>query len=195
MTPSTARPGAWRDRGRGAARAAPIVSACGPAAARRGSGERAWRTSPAAASPRTCPACCPKGAPRKSTGGRGRSRRYSSSCRRAVTIATDEMFRAFNMGIGLIVVCTQAERRARARDAGARRRTAAVPGSGRPGDREVRYVWRLKDKRSGNIMPPEEDVRPLFSRLAVLISGRGSNLQAIIDAIAGRPARRQRSRS
>jgi phosphoribosylglycinamide formyltransferase-1 len=34
-----------------------------------------------------------------------------------------------------------------------------------------------------NMMPPEKDSRPLFSRLAVLISGRGSNLQAIIDAI------------
>ena len=33
------------------------------------------------------------------------------------------------------------------------------------------------------MMPPEKDSRPLFSRLAVLISGRGSNLQAIIDAI------------
>ena len=33
------------------------------------------------------------------------------------------------------------------------------------------------------MMPSENDSRPLFSRLAVLISGRGSNLQAIIDAI------------
>ena len=31
--------------------------------------------------------------------------------------------------------------------------------------------------------PPEKDSRPLFPRLAVLISGRGSNLQSIIDAI------------
>jgi phosphoribosylglycinamide formyltransferase-1 len=30
--------------------------------------------------------------------------------------------------------------------------------------------------------PPEKDSRPLFPRLAVLISGRGSNLQSIIDA-------------
>ncbi|MEO8259216.1 MAG: phosphoribosylglycinamide formyltransferase [Acidobacteriota bacterium] len=37
------------------------------------------------------------------------------------------------------------------------------------------------------MMPPEKDSRPLFPRLAILISGRGSNLQAIIDAIgAGR---------
>ncbi len=31
-------------------------------------------------------------------------------------------------------------------------------------------------------MPTENDSRPLFPRLAVLISGRGSNLQSIIDA-------------
>ena len=31
--------------------------------------------------------------------------------------------------------------------------------------------------------PQEKDSRPLCPRLAVLISGRGSNLQSIIDAI------------
>ena len=35
-------------------------------------------------------------------------------------------------------------------------------------------------------MPSENDSRPLFRRLAVLISGRGSNLQSIIDAIASK---------
>lgn len=38
-----------------------------------------------------------------------------------------------------------------------------------------------------NAMPTEKDSRPLFPRnrrLAVLISGRGSNLQSIIDAVA-----------
>ena len=35
----------------------------------------------------------------------GPCRRCFGSCRRAATIAADEMFRAFNMGIGLIVVC------------------------------------------------------------------------------------------
>jgi len=32
-------------------------------------------------------------------------------------------------------------------------------------------------------MPPQNSTRPLFKRLGVLISGRGSNLQSIIDAI------------
>lgn len=35
-------------------------------------------------------------------------------------------------------------------------------------------------------MPEEKDSRPLVPRLAVLISGRGTNLQAIIDAVATR---------
>ena len=33
------------------------------------------------------------------------------------------------------------------------------------------------------MMPPEKESRLLLSRLAVLISGRGSNLQAIVDAV------------
>ena len=38
---------------------------------------------------------------------------------------------------------------------------------------------------NANTMPEEKDSRPLFSRrLGVLISGRGSNLQSIIDAIS-----------
>ena len=35
-----------------------------------------------------------------------------------------------------------------------------------------------------NKVPEENDSRPRFSRLGVLISGRGSNLQSIIDAIS-----------
>jgi phosphoribosylglycinamide formyltransferase-1 len=36
------------------------------------------------------------------------------------------------------------------------------------------------------VMPMKNDSRPPFPRLGVLISGRGSNLQSIIDAIAAR---------
>jgi phosphoribosylglycinamide formyltransferase-1 len=35
-----------------------------------------------------------------------------------------------------------------------------------------------------NPMPTEKSHKPLFPRIAVLISGRGSNLQSIIDAVA-----------
>ena len=96
------RAGARRDGRRRAAGAAPLVSAGRAAAARTPGWSRGWRTSPAAASPRTCRACCPKGARAEIDlrawtvpplfqllQERGGSRR-------------DEMFRAFNMGIGLI---------------------------------------------------------------------------------------------
>jgi len=41
-------------------------------------------------------------------------------------------------------------------------------------------------QRIANKVPEEKDSRLLFPRLAVLISGRGTNLQAIIDAVATR---------
>ena len=74
------RHGARQHRRRGAA--APHRSICAdPAAARSAVCQRAWRTSPAAASPRTCRACCPRAAPRRSICGRGEYRRCSSFCR------------------------------------------------------------------------------------------------------------------
>src|SRR2546426_432511 len=41
-------------------------------------------------------------------------------------------------------------------------------------------------RSDANKVPEENDSRPRFSRLGVLISGRGSNLQSIIDAISHR---------
>jgi formyltetrahydrofolate-dependent phosphoribosylglycinamide formyltransferase len=64
-------------------------------------------------------------------------------------IAREEMFRAFNMGVGLVIVCTS-------RDAERVLNTLMLGGE------------------------------PNAFRLGILISGRGSNLQAIIDAIAAR---------
>src|SRR5437016_3080475 len=40
-----------------------------------------------------------------------------------------------------------------------------------------------RSRPDANKMPGEKDSRPLSRRLGVLISGRGSNLQAIVDAI------------
>ena len=122
------------------------------------SGQRAWRTSPAAASPRTCRACCRTGAPREiDRARRGRCRRCSSCCSTRGGIADDEMFRAFNMGIGLIVVCAAADRERRDRRCSRRRgeRGAASIGRVVAGDRDVRYTV-------------------VNRRLGVLISGRGS---------------------
>jgi phosphoribosylformylglycinamidine cyclo-ligase len=56
-------------------------------------------------------------------------------------IADDEMFRAFNMGIGLVVVCAEAHRdEALRRLAEAGERGAAIIGRIAPGDRDVRYT-------------------------------------------------------
>ena len=56
-------------------------------------------------------------------------------------IADDEMFRAFNMGIGLIVICAEAHHdEALRRLAGAGERGAAIIGRIAPGDRDVRYI-------------------------------------------------------
>jgi phosphoribosylformylglycinamidine cyclo-ligase len=56
-------------------------------------------------------------------------------------LADDEMFRAFNMGIGLIVVCAEAHRdEAMRRLAEAGERGAAIIGRVAPGDRDVRYI-------------------------------------------------------
>ena len=103
--PTRSSPELGDDGRRRAAGAASVVSArsCGRCSSAGWS--RAWRTSPAAASPRTCRACCPRAARRTSICGRGRCRRSSRCCSSAAAIARDEMFRAFNMGIGLIVVC------------------------------------------------------------------------------------------
>ena len=97
--------GAGRDGRRRAARAAPFVSARRAAAARAGSGQghgahhrRRHHREPAADA-----AGGLRG--RRSTLRRGRCRRSSGCLQSAGAIATDEMFRAFNMGIGLIVVC------------------------------------------------------------------------------------------
>ena len=60
---------------------------------------------------------------------------------------------------------------------------------------------RARPSRLGRVIVAGDRRRPLHRdrrsnrRLAVLISGRGSNLQSIIDAIAARPARRRRSPS
>ena len=74
------------------------------------------------------------------SGGPGRCRRSSAFLQQRGGIATDEMFRAFNMGIGLIVVCGPS-------DTGpavdALRQSGSSPvliGRVTTGDREVRYT-------------------------------------------------------
>ena len=98
-----------------------------------------------------------------------RSRRSSSCFSEHGHIARDEMFRAFNMGVGMVIVCSLARRGADPQHADARRRAQRLPA-------------RLRRRRR-----PVGALRVSAARvLGVLISGRGSNLQSIIDAIAAR---------
>ena len=108
-TADTVVPGARRHGRRRAAGAAPLVSAGGAAATRtsdaQGAGayhrRRYHRESSARVARRV--QC------RDRSAARGTCRRCFSCCRSAGRFARDEMFRAFNMGIGLILVCAPAE--------------------------------------------------------------------------------------
>ena len=114
-------PGARRDGRRGAARAAPLVPAARPPAARRrglhqGHGAHHRRR----ASPTTCRACC-----RRHRG--GRAHRSPGTCRRSsrgssapARVPHEDMLRTFNMGIGLILVVPETRPQAELLDAGER---------------------------------------------------------------------------
>ena len=101
---------------------------------------RAWRTSPAAASPRTSTAACRRAWTRSCTRVRGRSPRIFGVLRDATHLSEDELRRTFNMGIGL---CLVLDPRA-ATDAAARLRAAGEKvfeiGEIVPGERRVRYA-------------------------------------------------------
>ena len=156
-------------RRRRAARAAPLVPAGGAAAARRdahqGDGAHYRRRNyrqPAAHS-------AARDGGGRSTRRRGRSRRSSRWLRQAGDVPIDDMMRTFNMGIGLIIV--------------------VAPRSGRAADQRAggaRWTRRPRHRRD---RPGRAASRHLFKpvvnrRLGVLISGRGCNLQSLIDAIA-----------
>ena len=82
------------------------------------------------------------------------------------------MFRAFNMGVGLVIVCA-------ARDAD--RVVDLLLRSGEAGAFRHR-AW--SSRATGRTL---RVTLPFVRRsIGVLISGRGSNLQSIIDAIAAR---------
>ena len=164
---------ARRDRRRGAAGAAPILPALvRPLLERRpGQGDGAHHRRRHHGKP----AARAAGGMRRRDQQRGVdwSRRFSGSCRARATLPTDEMFRVFNMGIGLIVACRETDANAVFADPGADRRARRPAGTGH----------RRPARRRLLLMPNENPSRPLsLPRIAVLISGRGSNLQSIIDA-------------
>ena len=90
-------------------------------------------------------------------------------------LSRDEMYRTFNMGIGLVVVCAARERRLRHQRRGASRQA------------ERGAYRRRRPRPADGALPPlklscSPIHRPLSRRIGVLISGRGSNLQSMIDA-------------
>ena len=119
--------GARHDGRRRAAGAAPLVSARRAAAARARLGEGLAHITGGGITenlPRVLPEGCARGdrSPR-----RGTCRRCSGCCRSAGRLPREEMFRAFNMGIGLVIVLRRPRRRARDQYAGAGRRAARGP--------------------------------------------------------------------
>ena len=97
--------------------------------------------------------------------------RSSASSRRAASVPDDEMFRTFNMGIGMIVVVAPEDLHEVEHSLERRGETSFVIGT----------VVR------GAGVSSSSERRPRPSRVGVLISGRGINLQALIDARRGRP--------
>ena len=85
--------------------AAPIVFESLEAGDRTSLGERARAYHRRRHHRKPARASCRKVAARKSTHEPGRSRRFFECCSSVADIAGDEMFRAFNMGIGLVVAC------------------------------------------------------------------------------------------
>ena len=83
----------------------------------------------------------------------------------------DDMLRTFNMGIGMVIVCAKAD----ADRALMMLAEAGEPGAVRIGSRcrGVTAAWDTTDNRE----------TPAPAPIGVLISGRGSNLQALIDAV------------
>ena len=155
------------------------------AAARRLARSRAWRTSPAAGITDNLPRILPAGyRRRRSTAARGTCRRSSSGSSAPGSVPDDDMLRTFNMGIGLIVVCAPEHADRVVADLARCRRAARQAdrhaSSGRPRGVRIPMAYASSDV-----------VAPARSPVGVLISGRGSNLQALIDA--SRPARSTRA--
>ena len=91
-----------------------------------GAGEGPSPTSPAAASPGTSRATCPTARAPSSTSGAGRARPIFDLVEREGQVPRDEMYRTFNMGLGLVAVVAPGRRGGDARACSAR--AASTPG-------------------------------------------------------------------
>ena len=104
-----ARNSAAHDR-RGAARRPPLVpEGDGAAAGRARASSPAWRTSRAAASPTTCRGSSRPASARASTADAWEVPALFRFLWDAGRVPVDDMYRSFNMGIGLIVACRAAD--------------------------------------------------------------------------------------
>ncbi len=116
----------------------------------------------------TCRAACRTAPGRSWRSGAGRARRSSTSIEREGQVPRDEMYRTFNMGLGLVAMVAAGDEAAAHAALAARGLPAWTVG----GDRARRGRGHLRGR--GVI------------RLGVLASGGGTNLQALLDACAAR---------
>ena len=133
---SAARRSARRCSRRRASTCSRCSSCC--ARARR---SRRWRTSPAAASPRTSTACCPQDCDAVIVRGSWPVPRVFETVVEAAALGEDEAYRTFNMGIGFMLVL-DARRRAGRGGRAARRRASRSSRSARSSRASGKVVYR-----------------------------------------------------
>ena len=181
--PAPFEPGAHARRG-----AADADAALCEAAARGAEGDRrrCWRSpiSPAAAFPTICRASCPTASASSSISPPSRRRRCSPGSPRPAASREAEMLRTFNCGIGMVVFVRRASEAEAAARARRRRPRADARSAG------CRRATARASSCAGGSRCERAQVRT-----AILISGRGSNMAALIEAARGAGLSRPRSLS
>ena len=168
--------GGGRDRGRRAARGPSQLSDAHSRAARKRDCCAAPRTSPAAASPTTRRGFCPKGLAAAIDTSSWKIPAIFEVLRSIGNIPDDDYRRTFNLGVGMILAVP-------ARSAA---RAEAVLGKMREPSFRIGTVVRGSPRTAARGVP--------VKRLGILISGRGSNFEAIAGQHCQRLARRRNRR-
>ena len=155
-------------------RPAPLLPRRSRAAARARTRSAPWPTSRAAASRATSRGSCPRAWARASAAAPGRCRPCSASSRKAAPSPTTRCSAPSTWASGMVVVVAPEDLH------------DVEHSLERRGEAELRH--RLRGGRRRRCL------RVSGRNVGVLISGRGSNLQALIDAAARRAPGRRRSR-